>query len=93
MPSSNRVRLPNKTQWALDDLGAAQIEARRIMGEILNWTAHQRTEAGLNMDKARMANIGKLDHHIAALALLLAEMERVVSDAKQGIHRQELDGE
>lgn len=93
MRTSEKFRLPNKTQWALNDLECKQIEARRIMDDMLAWLEHQRTEAGLNMDKARMANLGKLSHHIAQLSQSLAKAERLVSDAQRGIYRQGLDGE
>lgn len=90
MRTSEKFRLPNKTQWALNDLETLQIKHRALMDEILNWLEHQRTEAGLNMDKTRLANLGKLSQHIARLSQTMAKAERLVSDAQRGIYRQEL---
>lgn len=84
-----KFRLANKTQWSLDALEERLFSSRKTVSRIVEWTTHYREDAMLKMDKAMLANLGRLDHDAAKLALLMAEMEQIVRDARVGVFRQE----
>lgn len=81
-----RVRLPNKTQWALRSILDAAQEGRAQMQEILDWIKVERLDAKGRYDTARLVRLGELDGIVAQLALNVAELERLAGDARIGIY-------
>jgi len=86
-----RVRLPNKTAWALDDILADARRTRALLSEILVWTAHEADDARLIFDKPRQARLAQLNHIVARLALAVAGLERTAVDARHGEYNGETD--
>jgi hypothetical protein len=84
---ATRQRIPNKTQWSLDDMLRIAERARLEMGEIQKWIACERLDAKRKYDASRQARLGELDHLLCSLALQVAALERLASDARQGIYR------
>lgn len=56
------------------------------MQEILAWLKAERIDAKGTYDLARLNRLGELSHHVAELALSVAEIERTAADARIGVY-------
>jgi hypothetical protein len=84
--AATRLRLPNKTQWALDDMLRHAKEGREGMQTMLEWIERERLDAKGHYDTPRLARLGELSHIVAGVALHVGELERLASDARAGIY-------
>ena len=81
---STPTRVPNKTQWSLDDWIKDCAGEQAILRHVVGWLDRQRAEARLNIDKHRLAALGELSQEIARLSLLVADSERSARAARNG---------
>lgn len=81
-----RVRLPNKTQWALRDMLHAAQQGRVKMEEMRRWIKQEELDAKGRYDTARLARLGELNGIVADLALHVSALERLAADARMGIY-------
>ncbi|GIV73563.1 MAG: hypothetical protein KatS3mg049_2119 [Caldilinea sp.] len=80
---ASRVRLPNKTLWALEDLLALHVDLHKTTGEILQWIECQQAISRSTADR-RLAELGELSHLVARLLHTVQEMERITRLARIG---------
>lgn len=85
-----RVRLPNKTQWALRAMLDAAQKGRALMEEIRKWIKREELDAKGRYDSARLERLGELNGYVADLALHVGELERLASDARVGLYEPRL---
>lgn len=81
-PSGKKVYKPHlatKIKWALEDSMLGTQEAQKRMLTILDLMDEAR---GMKGDDARwLVHLGKIDHEIAHLALVVSQLERTVTQA------------
>ena len=83
-PKSYKPRLATTTQVKLRAIIEKSVTSHAYLREILEWVERERSEARLNMSKARQANVGDLSHAVANLMADLAEIERAAREACDG---------
>lgn len=84
--NASRVQLAYTTKWSLDDLLQTAKEGRATMEQILEWAKQEELDAKGRFDQARLVRLGRLNGMVAKLALQVARLERVASDARVGIY-------
>lgn len=81
-PSGKKVYKPHistKIKWALGDAMLGTQEAQKHMLEILTLMDEARQMKG--DDPRWLVHLGKIDHQIAYLALVVSQLERTVTQA------------
>lgn len=81
-PSGKKVYKPHlatKIKWALEDSMLGTQEAQKRMLTILDLIDQARGMKG--EDASWLVHLGKLDHEIAHLALVVSQLERTVTQA------------
>lgn len=84
--SPKRIRLPNKTQWALRDMSEHARGARSDIEEALRWITEEHAAASTSADDEYVARLGDLTHMLAEAALNGAMIERTIVDSRAGIY-------
>jgi hypothetical protein len=74
-----KARMATKVKWALGDAMSKSVEAQSTMQAILDWVEAHRQMLGEH--PTLDAHLGRLDHHVARLALSVSQMERILAQA------------
>jgi hypothetical protein len=80
-PRRYKARMATKVRWALGDAMNRSIDAQNRMKRITEHVEEVRTLAEELGHSTMLMVLGRMDHEMVALALLVAEMERITRDA------------